>query len=121
MERGVQVQPMSHMPEVKDINYYHKIRRGQGYVSDPLASASKLDNPIFHDHLSNTSSWDSDNSVGEIFKQFFVNMTSANHPKKDDEEMELLQSKDNQWIWHLNALWDTRFEQQEPPTEDKII
>ena len=23
-------------------------------------------------------------------------------------------------IKHLNALWDTRFEQREPPTEDKV-
>jgi len=45
-------------------------------------------------------------------------MISTSHLKDRDEEMN--QSDTNPWIKHLNALWDTRFEQREPPTEDKV-
>ena len=33
----------------------------------------------------------------------------------------MIQSDTDPWIKHLNNLWDTRFEQREPPTEDKIV
>jgi len=32
----------------------------------------------------------------------------------------MIQSDTDFWIKHLNTLWDTRFEQHEPPTEDKV-
>ena len=43
-----------------------------------------------------------------------VNMVSTSHLEDGDEEM--IQSDTDPWIKHLNALWDTRFEQREPPT-----
>ena len=48
-----------------------------------------------------------------------VNMISTSHLKDRDEEM--IQSDTDPQIKHLNALWDTRFEQCEPPTEDKVL
>ena len=32
----------------------------------------------------------------------------------------MIQSDADPWIKHLNILWDIRFEQREPPTEDKV-
>ena len=48
-----------------------------------------------------------------------MNMVSTSHLKDGDEEM--IQSDTDPWIKHLNTLWDTRFEQREPPTEDKVV
>ena len=45
-------------------------------------------------------------------------MISTSHLEDEDEEM--IQSDTDPWIKHLNALWDIRFEQREPPTEDKV-
>jgi len=45
-------------------------------------------------------------------------MVSTSHPKDENEEM--IQSDKDPWIKHLNTLWDIRFEQREPPTEDKV-
>ena len=36
------------------------------------------------------------------------------------ESEELIQSDSDSWIKHLNTLWDTRFEQRKPPTENKV-
>lgn len=33
----------------------------------------------------------------------------------------ILQSEDDPWIKHLNYLWNTCFEQHEPPTDDKLL
>ena len=46
-------------------------------------------------------------------------MVSTSHLEDGDEEM--IQSDTDPWIKHLNNLWDTRFEQREPPTEDKVV
>ena len=43
-----------------------------------------------------------------------------NKPPKDGDE-EMIQSDIDPWIKYLNTLWDIRFEQREPPTEDKVI
>lgn len=56
-----------------------------------------------------------------MFRELSINMASTSHPGEDDEEIELFQSQDDPWIKHFNTLLDTRFEQHEPPTEDKII
>jgi len=45
-------------------------------------------------------------------------MVSASQLEDRGEEM--IQSDTDPWIKHLNTLWDTRFEQREPPTEDKV-
>ena len=46
-------------------------------------------------------------------------MVAISHLEDGDEEM--IQSDTDPWIKHLNNLWDTRFEQREPPTEDKVV
>jgi len=70
------------------------------------------------------SSWDSDISVGDIFESLSENMVSTSHLKDDREDTfeseELIQSDFDPWIKHLNTFWDARFEQREPPTEDKV-
>ena len=48
-------------------------------------------------------------------------MTSVSHQEDEDGDEGLIQCDTDPWIKHLNALWDIRFEQREPPTEDKVI
>ena len=45
-------------------------------------------------------------------------MVSKSHLEDGDEEM--IQTDTDPWIKHLNTLQDIRFEQCEPPTEDKV-
>ena len=73
---------------------------------------------LYHNHSSNTSSWESDASVGNLFGELSVYMVTVSHLEDRDEEM--IQSDIDPWIKHLNILWDTRFEQRKPPTEDKV-
>jgi len=51
-------------------------------------------------------------------------MVLTSHLEDDGEDTfeyeELIQSDSDSWIKHLNTLWATRFEQCEPPTEDKV-
>src|SRR5436190_22837401 len=47
-------------------------------------------------------------------------MVSA-QPEPDDDEIELINTEDDPWIRHLNMLWDIRFEQREPPTDDALL
>ena len=51
-------------------------------------------------------------------------MVSTSHLEENGkdtfESEELIQSDSNPWIKHLNTLWDTRFKQREPPTENKM-
>jgi len=65
------------------------------------------------------SSWESDVTIGTIFKYFSVSMISTSHPDEEDEEM--IQSDTDLLIKYLNTLWDIRFEQRELPTEDKVV
>ena len=62
----------------KDLDYYHKTRRGLGYVSTPVSLDPEFEE-VYHDSTSATSSWDSDISVDDIFKSLSVNMVSTNH------------------------------------------
>ena len=70
-----------------------------------------------NDHSSGMSSWESDVSAGDIFKDLSVNLVSTSWLKDGDKE--IIQSDADSWIRHLNTLWDIRFEQREPPTEDE--
>jgi len=45
-------------------------------------------------------------------------MILVSHPEFGDEQM--IQSDTDPWIKHLNTLWDIRFEQHKPPTEDRV-
>ena len=53
-----------------------------------------------------------------------MNIVSTSHLEDNREDTfepeELIQSDSDLWIKHLNTLWDMRFEQCEPPTEDKV-
>ena len=88
-------------------------------MSTPIPSASDSEETLGHDYSSGTSSWESDASVGNIFRELSVNMVSTSRLEDRDEEM--IQSDTNPWIKYLNALWDTRFEQCEPPTEIRLF
>ena len=52
-------------------------------------------NPLSrYDHSSDTSSFNSDVSVGTLFEPVSVNMVSA-QPEPDDDEIELIDTEDN--------------------------
>ena len=92
----------SFIPKGKTPDYYHQTRRGLGYVSTPIPSAFESEESLCHDDSSGTSSWESDVSVGNIFRELSVNMVSASHLEDGDEEM--IQSDTDPWIKHLNNL-----------------
>src|SRR5204863_7116076 len=97
-----------------------KDHRGLGYSTTP--DQSDVDsNPLArYDHSSDTSSFSSDVSVGTLFEPVSVDMVSA-QPEPDDDEIELINTEHDPWIRHLNTLWDIRFEQREPPTDDALL
>ena len=99
-------------------DYYHRTRRGLGYVSTPIPSASESEESLYHDYSSGMSSWESDVSINNLFGELSVNMVSTGHLEDGDEET--IQSDTDPWIKDLNTLLDIRFEQRESPTEDKI-
>src|SRR3954467_14030432 len=94
--------------------------RGLGYSTAP--DQSDVDsNPLArYDHSPDTSSFSSDPSIVTLFEPVSVNMVSA-QPEPDDDEIELINTEDDPWIRHLNTLWDIRFEQREPPTDDALL
>ena len=108
--------------KAKTPDYYHKTRRGLGYLCMPVLSDSESDEEVYCDSSSATSSWDSNVSVGGIFESLLVNMISTKHLEDDGEDTfkseELTQSDFNPWIKHRNTLWDVRFTRS---TEDKVI
>jgi len=116
--KGRRTSLRSFVPKGKAPDYYHRTHRGLGYVSTPTPSVSKSEGLLYHNHSSGTSSWESNVSVGNIFKDLSVNMISASHPEDRDEQM--IQSDTDSWIKYLNTLWDIRFEQCEPPIEDRV-
>ena len=88
-------------------------------MSTPILSASESEESLYHNNPSGTSSWESDVSIGNIFKDLSVIMVSTSHPEDRDEKM--IQLDTDPWIKHLSTLWDIRFEQRESPKEDKVI
>ena len=77
----------SFVPKGKAPDYFHRTRRGLGYVSTPIPSASESEESLYHNHSSSTSSWESDVSVGNIIKDPFVNMVSTSYSEDGDGEM----------------------------------
>src|SRR4051812_47470856 len=88
--------------------------RGLGYSSTP--DKSDVDsNPLArYDHSSNTSSFNSDVSVGTLFEPVSVNMVSA-QPEPDDDKIELIDTKNDPWIKHLNMLWTSASNNESHP------
>src|SRR4051812_40946239 len=87
-----------------------KDHRGSGYSTTP--DQSDVDsNPLArYDHSADTSSFNSHVSIDTLFEPVSVNMISA-QPDPDDDEIDLIDTKVDPWIRHLNMLWDIRFEQ----------
>jgi len=75
----------SFVPKGKAPNYYHRTRRGLGYVSTPILLAFESEESLHHNHSSGMSSWESDVSVSYMFKDLSVNMVSTSHPEDEDE------------------------------------
>jgi len=57
-------------------------------------------------------------SVGVIFKNLFVNMTSISHV---DHDKDVEPFHTDPWAQQLNFQWERSFEQNKPPPEDKVI
>jgi len=56
-------------------------------VSTQIPSASEFEGSLHHNYSSGTSSWESNVSIDNIFKELSVNMVSTSHPEDEDEEM----------------------------------
>ena len=80
-DKGRRTQLRSFVPKGKTSDYYHQTRRGLGYASTPIPSASESEESLYHNHSSGTSSWESDVNVSDIFKELSVNMVSTVGPK----------------------------------------
>ena len=71
------------MPKGKPVNYYDKTHRGLGYVTPPTLFQSE-DNESIPSCSASSSEWESDVSIGMLFKNLSINMTSIN--KLEHEE-----------------------------------
>jgi len=70
-------------PKEKSANYYDKTHRGLGYVTPPTLHQSK-DNESIPSHSATSFEWESDVSVGMLFKNLFVNMTSIDQLEHEE-------------------------------------
>ena len=117
--RRIPLQPF--VPKGKPPNYYDRTRRGLGYVT-PTEQSESEDGSLspIQSQSSSSSGWEYDVSVGAVFKNLSVNMTSASHIEEEDEsQLEPLDC--DPWAQQMSYQWEMRFEQREPPTEDKVI
>ena len=75
------------VPKGKPPNYYDRTRRGLGYVT-PLEQSESEDESISptRSQSSSSSGWESNVSVGLVFKNLSVNMTSASHIEEGEED-----------------------------------
>ena len=66
-------------------------------------------------YSASSSEWDSDVSVGMMFENLTVNMTSSS-------QLEPAEATDEEpWAQQLDLQWEKRFELRDPPTEDKVM
>jgi len=86
-DKGRRILLRSFVPKGKAPDYYHRARKGLGYVSTRIPSASESEGSLYHNHSSGMSSWESDISVDNIFKDLSVNMVSTSHLEDGDEKM----------------------------------
>ena len=110
-------------PRGKHNNYYHQSRRGLGYASPPqarcLESYKDTEDDYSTDESAESLLWDSDVSTGTVFKGLIANMTIADSLENGEDDQ--MSSYPDHWSHHLDSQWDGRFEQREPPTEDKVL
>jgi len=71
------------VPKGKPTNYYDKTRKGLGYITPPTQSQSEGDESL-PSYSSCLSEWESDVSVGVLFKNLFVNTTSINQLEQEE-------------------------------------
>ena len=104
------------VPEGKPANYYSKTRRGLGYVTPPRSTSIRSeDNKPIPSRSASSFEWEPDVSVGTMFENLPVNMSSSSQLEPADAiDVE-------PWAQQLDFQWEKRFEQREPPTEDKVI
>ena len=66
------------VPKGEPANYYDKTRRGLGYVTPPLSTSVQFkDNKSIPSRSASSFEWELDVSVGTMFKNLTVNMTSS--------------------------------------------
>src|SRR3954470_5728264 len=84
--KGVRALPLPFIPEGKEANYYQEAKRGLGYTSPPLrlSHGPTCLRIVSRDYSSNTSSWESDVSIGGLFEGLSINMVFAS-PLEDLE------------------------------------
>ena len=85
--RGRRILLQSFIPKGKAPGYYHQTRRGLGYVSTPITSASESEGNYTIITRQAHHRGESDVSIGNIFKELSVNMISISHLEDGDEEM----------------------------------
>ena len=88
------------VPRGKPANYYDNTHRELGYVTSTLPAMvqSKDDEPI-PSHYASSSEWDLDVSVGVMFDNLTVNMTSSS-------QLESAEPIDEEsWAQQLDLLW----------------
>ena len=114
--KGIRDFLLNFMPRRRLANYYDNTRKGLGYLTPtPPATVKSEDNKPIPSHYASSSEWESDVSVGTMFKNLTVNMTSSS-------QLEPAEATDVEpWTQQLDFQWEKRFEQREPPTEDKVI
>ena len=71
-------------------------------------------------HSSDSSEWDSDVSIRDLFTDLSINMILVSHLEEDHPE-NVYPLKTDPWAQQLDYQWKMRFEQREPPTEDEVI
>ena len=111
-----------YVPKGKPEDYY-KYGRGLGYVSsDEECSWQIIDqiaNKPKNGYSPDASEWDSDTSLGEMFKTLMSNMTTADPSTLEDDDQ--MPTWEDPWVHHLSMQYGDRFEQREPPTEDEVV
>ena len=84
-DKGRRTLLRSFVPKGKTPDYYYRTHRGLGYVSTPISSESE--ESLYHNYSSGTSSWESDVSIGNLFRELLVNVDSTSHLEDGDDEM----------------------------------
>ena len=107
------------VPKGKPAYFYDKTRRGLGYVTPPPPTSFQFkDNKPIPSRSASSSEWESDVSVGMLFKNLSVNMISVSQ-LEPGEAIEIFDIEP--WAQQLDLQLEKQFEQCELPTEDMVI
>ena len=112
--------PLQPLPK-GSVNYYDQTHRGLGYVTPSITSYREEESDCSApSHSSDSSNWESNVSMGAIFKNLSINLTSI-YQKEEYQGAEVKPFDSDPWTQQLNYQWDMRFELLEPPTEDEVV